>query len=126
MAPLKDVLESDAVRSRVLRLLIEDGGWVSTSDLIRVARQVRPVLGAVTIGTMLNRINEVAGSRFILSRASLTSGFEWSEWRINPECIEAARKLLQMVSRSRLHGDRRTAQDEPVSPFTQKRVVTTN
>jgi hypothetical protein len=101
LAPLKSVLESDPVRSRVLRLLIEDGGWVTTADLLRVARQVRSIVGAVTVGTILNGMNELVCSRLVLSRTSLTSAFEWAEWRINPDLLDPMRKLLQMVSRSR-------------------------
>ncbi|NWF95132.1 MAG: hypothetical protein HXY34_03230 [Candidatus Thorarchaeota archaeon] len=101
LAPLKGVLESDPVRSKVLRLLIEDGGWVTTADLLRVARQVRPIVGAVTVGTILNGLNELVASRLILSRSSLSSGFDWAEWRINPELLNPTRKLLQMIARTR-------------------------
>ncbi|RDE15195.1 MAG: hypothetical protein C4K49_06485 [Candidatus Thorarchaeota archaeon] len=104
MAPLKGTLESDPIRSRVLRLLIEDGGWVTTADLLRVARQVRPIIGAVTIGTILEGMNELVSSRLILSRASLSTGIDWAEWRINPDWLEPTRKLLQMIMRTRAKG----------------------
>jgi len=104
MAPLKGTLESDPIRSRVLRLLIEDGGWVTTADLLRVARQVRPIIGAVTIGTILEGMNEIVSSRLILSRASLSTGIDWAEWRINPDWLEPTRKLLQMIIRTRAKG----------------------
>ncbi|MGY5852389.1 MAG: hypothetical protein RTU92_02355 [Candidatus Thorarchaeota archaeon] len=102
LAPLKGVLDSDPVRSNVLRLLIEDGGWVTTGDLLRVARKVRRIVGAVTIGTILNGLNELVSSRMILSRTSLASGLDWAEWRINPDLIDPTRKLLRMISRPRL------------------------
>ena len=102
LAPLKSVLDSDPIRSKVLRLLIEDGGWVTTGDLLRVARRVRKIVGAVTIGTILNGLNELVSSRMILSRTSLASGLDWAEWRINPDLIEPTRKLLRMLSRPRL------------------------
>ncbi len=97
LAPLKGVIESDPMRSRILCLLIEDGGWVTTADLMRAARRVRPVVGAVTIGTVINGLNELVSSSFILSRTSLTSGLEWAEWRINPDWLEPMRKLLRML-----------------------------
>ena len=99
LAPLKGALESDPVRSRVLKVLIEDGNWVTTADLLRAARQERPIVGAVTIGTMLNGMNELVSSRLILSRTSLTSGIDWAEWRINPDWLEPTRKLLHMMRR---------------------------
>jgi hypothetical protein len=99
LAPLKGALESDPVRSRVLKVLIEDGNWVTTATLLRAARQERPIVGAVTIGTILNGMNELVASRLILSRTSLTSGIDWAEWRINPDWLEPTRKLLQMMRR---------------------------
>ena len=99
LAPLKGAIESDPVRSRVLKVLIEDGSWVTTADLLRAARHERPIVGAVTIGTMLNGMNELVASRLILSRTSPTSGIDWAEWRINPDWLEPTRKLLQMMNR---------------------------
>jgi hypothetical protein len=99
LAPLKGAIESDPVRARVLKVLIEDGNWVTTADLLRAARQERPIVGAVTIGTILNGMNELVASRLILSRTSLTSGIDWAEWRINPDWLEPTRKLLQMMRR---------------------------
>ncbi|MHA2210407.1 MAG: hypothetical protein ACXABV_14695, partial [Candidatus Thorarchaeota archaeon] len=57
LAPLKGIIESDPVRSKVLRVLIEDGTWVTTADLLRAARQERAIVGAVTIGTILKGMN---------------------------------------------------------------------
>jgi hypothetical protein len=101
LAPLKGALESDPVRSKILRILIEDGEWVTTADLLRAARQVRSVVGAVTIGTMLNGLNDLVDSRLILSRTSLSSGIDWAEWRINPDWLDPTRKLLRMLTRVR-------------------------
>ncbi|MHA1959935.1 MAG: hypothetical protein ACW99U_06870 [Candidatus Thorarchaeota archaeon] len=106
LAPLKGALETDPIRSRVLRLLIDDGGWVTTTDLLRTARKVRPIVGAVTIGTILNGINELVSSKLILSRTSLASGLEWAEWRINPDWLDPTRKLLRMLGRSKLFSSR--------------------
>ena len=99
LAPLKGAIESDPVRARVLKVLIEDGNWVTTANLLRAARQERPIVGAVTIGTILNGMNELVASRLILSRTSLTSGIDWAEWRINPDWLEPTRKLLHMMRR---------------------------
>ncbi len=108
LAPLKRLLESDQVRSKILRLLIEDGGWVTTADLLKAARQVRPVIGAVTVGTIMKGLNEIISSSFILSRISLTSGLDWVEWRINPDLLEPTRRLLQMLARSRAQSEQRS------------------
>jgi hypothetical protein len=102
LAPLKGILESDPVRSKVLRLLVEDTCWITTADLLKEARQIRPIIGAVTIGTILNGLNELVATRLILSRTSLSSGLDWAEWRINPDWITPMRKLLQMLSVSRI------------------------
>ena len=99
LAPLKGAIESDPVRARVLKVLIEDGNWGTTANLLRAARQERPIVGAVTIGTILNGMNELVASRLILSRTSLTSGIDWAEWRINPDWLEPTRKLLHMMRR---------------------------
>jgi len=112
LAPLKRTIESDPVHSRVLRVLIEDGGWVTTGDLLKVARQVRSIIGAVTIGTILEGMNELVSSRLILSRASLSSGIDWAEWRINPDWLEPTRKLLQMIGRARTKGTEDRGLDE--------------
>jgi hypothetical protein len=99
LAPLKGAIEADPVRSKVLKVLVEDGSWVTTADLLRAARQERSIVGAVTIGTILNGLNELVSSRLIISRTSLTSGIDWAEWRINPDWLEPTRKLLQMLNR---------------------------
>ncbi|MHA1924625.1 MAG: hypothetical protein ACW974_01805 [Candidatus Thorarchaeota archaeon] len=99
LAPLKGIIESDPVRSKVLRVLIEDGTWVTTADLLRAARQERAIVGAVTIGTILKGMNDLVSSKLILSRTSLSSGIDWAEWRINPDWLRPTRKLLQMLSR---------------------------
>ena len=96
---MKGAIEADPVRSRVLKVLVEDGSWVTTADLLRAARQERAIVGAVTIGTILNGLNELVSSRLIISRTSLTSGIDWAEWRINPDWLEPTRKLLQMLNR---------------------------
>ncbi|MGV9169530.1 MAG: hypothetical protein ACOC38_06255, partial [Promethearchaeia archaeon] len=100
---------SDPVRSKVLKLLIEDGGWVSTTDLLKAARKRRPLIGAVTIGTILNSINELVASRLVLSRTSLASGIEWAEWRMNPDWLRPTRKLVQMLSRRQRRIDQQPA-----------------
>ena len=97
LAPLKGILESDPVRSKVLKLLVEDAGWITTADLLNKARELRPILGAVTIGTILNGLNELVATRLVLSRTSLSSGLDWAEWRINPDWLMPIRKLLQML-----------------------------
>ncbi|MFW9846599.1 MAG: hypothetical protein ACFFD6_07620 [Candidatus Thorarchaeota archaeon] len=101
LAPLKGIIESDPVRSRVLRVLIEDGTWVTTADLLKAARQERAIVGAVTIGTILKGMNDLVSSKLILSRTSLTSGIDWAEWRVNPDWLRPTRKLLQMLNRPR-------------------------
>ncbi|MCF2135997.1 MAG: hypothetical protein K9W43_02045 [Candidatus Thorarchaeota archaeon] len=108
LAPLKGVLESDPMRSKILRVLIEDGGWVTTTDLLKVARQVRPIMGAVTIGTILSGLNELVSARLILSRSSLGSGIDWAEWRINPDWLDPTRHLLQMLTRARIREAQRS------------------
>ncbi|TFH07016.1 MAG: hypothetical protein E4H14_09455 [Candidatus Thorarchaeota archaeon] len=99
LAPLKGSIEADPVRMKVLKVLAEDGEWVTTADLLRAAHNVRSIVGAVTIGTILNGMNELVSSRLIISRTSLTSGIDWAEWKINPDWLEQTRKLLQMMSR---------------------------
>lgn len=99
LAPLKGAIDADPVRMKVLKVLAEDGEWVTTADLLRAARQVRSIVGAVTIGTIMNGMNELVSSRLIISRTSLTSGIDWAEWKINPDWLEQTRKLLQMMNR---------------------------
>ena len=99
LAPLKGAIDADPVRLKVLKVLAEDGNWVTTADLLRAARHVRSIVGAVTIGTILNGMNELVSSKLIISRTSLTSGIDWAEWRINPDWLIPTRKLLQMLSR---------------------------
>lgn len=99
LAPLKGAIDADPVRLKVLKVLAEDGDWVTTADILRAARYVRAIVGAVTIGTILNGMNDLVSSRLIISRTSLTSGIDWAEWKINPDWLGPTRKLLQMMSR---------------------------
>ncbi len=115
LAPLKGALESDPVRSKILRVLIQDGGWVSTAELLRAARQLRKIIGAVTIGTMLHGLNELVSSRLIMSRTSLSSGLDWAEWRIEPSLLEPTRRLLKMLTRTQIRRDR----NDPKTPREQ-------
>ncbi len=112
LAPLKGALENDPVRSKVLKILIDDGSWVSTADLLRAAKQVRPVIGAVTIGTIMNGMNDLVSSRLIISRTSMNSGIDWAEWRINPDWLEPTRRLLQMITRCRARDREKTVHDK--------------
>ena len=98
LAPLKGILESDPVRSKVLKLLVEDAGWITTADLLNKARELRPILGAVTIGTLLNDLSELVATRLVRSSTCLSSGPEWAEWRIYPDWLMPIRKLLQMLT----------------------------
>jgi len=95
-------------------MLIENGTWVTTADLLRAARQVRPVIGAVTIGTILNGLNEMVSSRLILSRMSMSSGIDWAEWRINPDWLGPTRKLLNMLIGARKAPVKPQESSEPV------------
>jgi hypothetical protein len=116
------------VRSKVLRVLIEDGTWVTTADLLRAARQERAIVGAVTIGTILKGLNDLVSSKLILSRTSLSSGIDWAEWRINPDWLRPTRKLLQMLSRPKFERairkapieERQASLDEFTSESTQE------
>ena len=80
LAPLKGAIDADPVRLKVLKVLAEDGDWVTTADLLRAARHVRSIVGAVTIGTILNGMNDLVSSRLIISRTSLTSGIDWADF----------------------------------------------
>ncbi len=120
LAPLKGIIESDPVRAKVLRILIEDGGWVTTADLLKSVRQVREIVGAVTIGTILNGLNELVSTRLILSRTSLASGLDWAEWRLNPDLIDPLRKLIQMLNRPRMFEDRTTSRLTQISETVQR------
>jgi hypothetical protein len=113
LAPLKGVIESDPVRSKILKVLIEDGTWVTTADLLRAGRQERPILGAVTIGTILNGLNELVAFRLILSRTSSAAGTDWAEWRLNPDLLHPTRKLLQMLRRPKFERMRLPEHDPP-------------
>ena len=115
LAPLKGVIESDPVRSKILKVLIEDGTWVTTADLLKAGRQERPILGAVTIGTILNGLNELIASKLILSRTSSGTGTDWAEWRINPDLLHPTRKLLQMLTRPKFERMRLPSHDDSPS-----------
>ena len=120
LAPLKGVIESDPVRAGILKVLIEDGGWVTTGDLLNCARQVREIVGAVTIGTILNGLNELVSSRMILSRTSLASGVDWAEWRLNPDLLSPLRKLIQMLSRPKMFEDRASTRMASISDSVER------
>jgi hypothetical protein len=90
---LRKMVLEDTVKQEVLRCL-SDGLWHTTSELARYARKANPVIGLVTVGTILTRMQEQLGEYF-LEQMVQNAEEGVSSWRIGMEWLDIVTAVLK-------------------------------
>ncbi|MHA2314972.1 MAG: hypothetical protein ACXACF_06760 [Candidatus Hermodarchaeia archaeon] len=90
---LRQMVQGDAVKRELLRSL-SDGLWHTTSELARSAREANPVIGLVTVGTILTRMQEQLGEYF-LEQMVQKAEEGVSSWRIGVEWLDVVNEVLK-------------------------------
>lgn len=90
---LRQMVQDDNVKRELLRCL-NDGIWHTTSELARFAREANPVIGLVTVGTILTRMQEQLGKHF-LEQMVQKAEEGVSSWRIGVEWLDVVNEVLK-------------------------------
>lgn len=90
------MVEEDPVKREMLRCL-SDGLWHTTSELARYAKKANPVMGLVTVGTILTRMQQQMGAHF-LEKMVQQAAEGVSSWRIGVEWLDVVKELLKHPS----------------------------
>ena len=83
----------DLAKREILRCL-SDGLWHTTSELARYAKKANPVVGLVTVGTILTRMQQQLGEHF-LEQMVQQADEGVTSWRIGVEWLDAVTGLLK-------------------------------
>jgi len=89
---LRKMVEDPAKRA-ILRCL-SDGLWHTTSELARYAKKANPVIGLVTVGTILIRMQQQLSEHF-LEQMVQQADEGVTSWRIGVEWLDAVTGLLK-------------------------------
>ena len=92
---LRRIAKEDATKRELLHRL-SDGLWHTTTELARHARAHNPVIGIVTVGTMLARIQEQVGDDFIEQMVQET-GEGVSSWRMDIEYLDVVKEIVRQT-----------------------------
>ena len=95
---LREMVEEDPVKREILRCL-SDGMWHTTSELARYAKKANPVMGLVTVGTILTGMQQQLGELF-LEQMVQQADEGVSSWRIGVEWLDVVKRLLKQPSSS--------------------------
>ena len=87
------MIHDNTTKQELLRCL-SDGLWHSTSELARFARKTNPVIGLVTVGTILNRMQNQLGEHF-LEHMVQHPEYGVASWRIGVEWLDIVNELLR-------------------------------
>jgi hypothetical protein len=90
---LRSSVKGDATIQELLRCL-SDGLWHTTTELARRARSTNPVVGMVTVGTILSRMQKQFGKTFLEQMVQKREQGV-SSWRVGMEWIDIIREVLQ-------------------------------
>ncbi len=90
---LQQMVEEDPVKREILRCL-SDGLWHTTSELARFAKKANPVMGLVTVGTILTRMKQQLGEHF-MEQMVLQADEGVSSWRIGVEWLDVVKGILK-------------------------------
>ena len=93
LSTLRIMLSEDSVKRELVRCL-SDGLWHTTSELARFAKKANPVVGLVTVGTILTRLQEQLGEQF-LEQMVQQADEGVSSWRIGVEWLGVAKTILK-------------------------------
>jgi hypothetical protein len=95
LALLRQTIKMDLVRKELLSCLV-DGLWHSTTELARRARMRNPIIGIVTVGTILVRMQKLLGRDF-LEEMVQASNEGITSWRLGVEWMDAVREFIQQA-----------------------------
>lgn len=90
---LRKMAREDVAKREILRCL-SDGLWHTTSELARYAKKANPVMGLVTVGTILTRMQQQLGEHF-LEQMVQQADEGVSSWRIGVEWLDVIKELLK-------------------------------
>ncbi len=90
---LRQMAQADATKHALLRCL-SDGLWHTTSELARFAKKTNPVIGLVTVGTILTRMQQQLGEHFLEQMVQQPEQGV-SSWRIGVEWIDVVKTVLK-------------------------------
>jgi hypothetical protein len=90
---LRRLAKEDLVKREVLSCL-SDGMWHTTTELARRARARKPVMGLVTVGTMLSRMQQQLGEDF-LEQMMQSGGEGVTSWRMGVEWLDVVREVIR-------------------------------
>ena len=92
---LRQTIKLDVVKRELLSCLA-DGLWHSTTELARRARIRNPIIGIVTVGTILIRMQGHLGKEF-LEQMVQKSDEGIASWRLGVEWMDSVREFIQQV-----------------------------
>ena len=95
---LRTMIGKDPVKRELVRCL-SDGLWHTTSELARFAKKANPVVGLVTVGTILTRLQEQLSEEF-LEQMIQQADEGVSSWRIGVEWLDVVKTILKPPSSS--------------------------
>ncbi len=89
---LRQTIKLDVVKRELLSCLV-DGLWHSTTELARRAHTRNPIIGIVTVGTILIRMQGDLGKEFLEEMVQKTNDGITS-WRLGVEWMGAIREFI--------------------------------
>lgn len=90
---LRRLVKEDVAKREILTCL-SDGLWHTTTELARRARARKPVIGIVTVGTMLARMQQQLGEDF-LEQMMQSAGEGVTSWRMGVEWLDVVREVIR-------------------------------
>ena len=87
------MIEDNTTKQELLRCL-SDGLWHSTSELARFAQKTNPVIGLVTVGTILHRMQDQLGEHF-LEHMVQHPEHGVASWRIGVDWLDIVNEVLK-------------------------------
>ncbi len=95
---LRQILKGDPAKQTMVSCL-SDGMWHTTTELARLARSKNPVIGIVTIGTVLTRMQQQLGEDFLEKMVQKTEeGI--SSWRMGVEWLDIVQEIIKEFTES--------------------------
>lgn len=88
---LRQMVQKDAIKRELLDCL-SDGLWHTTSELARRVHNINPVMGLVTVGTILTGMQQQLGEHF-LEQMVQKKEEGISSWRIGVEWLDVVKEV---------------------------------
>lgn len=95
---LRQILKGDSAKQALMSCL-SDGMWHTTTELARLARSKNPVIGIVTIGTVLTRMQQQLGEDFLEKMVQKTEEGV-SSWRMGVDWLDIVQEIIKELAES--------------------------